>query len=298
MKKCYIFALMALALGLSACSDKNEPSTESSIISGELYGEFSVNAKQKVHFSQGNLQYQASTDTWRFAEHQWDMVGVAYGQTGLYNSDTIVGTVLNSDNRQISSTYSGWIDLFGWGTGDVPTKVSANLIDFSTFVDWGTNAITNGGNKANQWRTLTKDEWTYLFYGRTNAATLFGLGYVNGVNGAILLPDNWVLPDNASFVAGTPVDMGDYYSIFSEFWNNTYNEEQWKVMESSGAVFLPAAGFRSGTFVYHVGVYGNYWSSTLWDNTEFAYNFHFNVGYNNPIYGWARYYGQSVRLVR
>ena len=55
---------------------------------------FTINANgDKIFFSQGNLQYQASTNTWRFAEHQYDLIG--------------------SDNSNISSTYSGWIDLFG-----------------------------------------------------------------------------------------------------------------------------------------------------------------------------------------
>ena len=61
---------------------------------GALKGQFSVAADEQVFFSQGNLQYQASTDTWRFAENQYDMVG--------------------ADNKNISATYTGWIDLFGW----------------------------------------------------------------------------------------------------------------------------------------------------------------------------------------
>ena len=38
-------------------------------IEGSLSGVFSVGNGKQVRFSQGNLQYQASTDTWRFAEH-------------------------------------------------------------------------------------------------------------------------------------------------------------------------------------------------------------------------------------
>ena len=41
---------------------------------GMLNGMFSVSNNTKVYFSQGNLQYQASTDTWRFATNQWDYV--------------------------------------------------------------------------------------------------------------------------------------------------------------------------------------------------------------------------------
>ena len=104
-------------------------------IEGMLSGEFSVSATTKVHFSQGNLQY---VGTWQFAEHQWDYFGES-----------------QSDDHR---------DLFGWGTGNNPNNVSTTSSDYSTFVDWGTNAIINGGNTGNLWRTLTKNEWTYLFF--------------------------------------------------------------------------------------------------------------------------------------
>lgn len=156
----------------------------------------------KVHFSQGNLQY---VGTWQFAKHQWDYFG-----------DN------QSDNHR---------DLFGWGTGDAPNKVSTDYKDYSTFVDWGINAITNGGNKTNLWRTLTKDEWNYLFYSRTNAATLFGLGSVNGINGTVLLPDNWTAPAGAPFTASTTKGLANqgtsYYdsSKNDHYVDNTYTAE-------------------------------------------------------------------------
>ncbi len=39
----------------------------------------------------------------------------------------------------------------------------------ATFTDWGVNQISNGGNKENLWRTLSKSEWIYLCFTRTNA---------------------------------------------------------------------------------------------------------------------------------
>ena len=230
---------------------------------GVLSGEFSVSASQKVHFSQGNLQF---VGTWQFAEHQWDCFG--------------------------SSQYDNHRDLFGWGTGDAPNNVSTDNNDYGTFVDWGTDA----------WRTLTKDEWVYLFYTRTNAATLFGLGSVNGVNGTILLPDNWTLPAGASFTASTTQgleDAGGYYSNpnSDNFSHNTYTTAEWAVMEANGAVFLPAAGSRNGTDVDYVGLRGGYRSATS-DDTENAYYLSFGSGLLYPQYNYFRYFGFSVRLVR
>lgn len=249
---------------------------------GVLPGTFNVGENTQVHFSQGNLQYQASTQTWRFAENQYDVIG--------------------SDNANISVSYSGWIDLFGWGTGNNPTNSSTNESDYSTFVDWGVNAISNGGNEANQWRTLTIDEWVYLFYTRTNAASLFGLGSVNGVNGTIILPDNWVTPQGVSFTPSVTqglANRGDYYRSYGgdHYGDNTYTVEQWSVMEQSGAVFLPADGYRYGTYLENVASEGRFWSSAP-SNSDFALHLIFQPDYLKPRFAYARYYGFSVRLVR
>ena len=242
-------------------------------VNGMLCGEFSVNDTTKVHFSQGNLQY---VGTWQFAENQWDYFG---------NSQ--------SDNHR---------DLFGWGTGNAPYLVSTDNHLYSSFVDWGTNAITNGGNEANVWRTLTKDEWVYLFYTRENAATLFALGSVNGVNGTILLPDDWTLPAGASFTASTTQGLADqglyfYNANGNNFSDNTYTSKQWAVMESAGAVFLPAAGYREGTDVSLAGTRGYYWAATPLV-ADYAYYFFFNSKRLNSQHSNYRYFGHSVRLVR
>ena len=66
-----------------SCSSDDNPASDSGTIpiawsDGVLPGCFSVNAEgQQVQFSQGNLQYRASSCTWRFAEHQYNVVGDA-----------------------------------------------------------------------------------------------------------------------------------------------------------------------------------------------------------------------------
>ncbi len=245
-----------------------------------LPGKFSVADGTVVYFSKGNLQYDIDNSKWQFAADQFTFIGNAAGNTSMT---------------------SGVIDLFGWGTGSNPTLSSTDYSDYSTFTDWGVNAISNGGNTANTWRTLTKDEWVYLFYTRTNAATLFGLGSVNGVNGTILLPDNWTLPEGASFTASTTqglADQGSYYynSNGNNFSHNTYTAEQWSVMESAGAVFLPAAGDRYGTDVDDVGSGGGYWSATPY-GTSRAYDLNFGSRGLGPQDNNYRYDGLSVRLV-
>lgn len=266
---------------------------------GQLRSEFSISASKKIHFSKGNLQYQASTKTWRFAENQYDYVG------DKSNGNVYVGGT-KSNNEYIRDSYSGWIDLFGWGTGDNPTIATTNRADYTTFVDWGTNAISNGGNVPNTWRTLTKEEWSYLFTERTNASKLFGFGQVDNVNGLILLPDNWVAPANVSFTAstsfiGSTSTIDDNYDqAVNNFSDNTYSKETWDLMESVGAVFLPAAGSRHGKsfesdFFFHY-INGGYWSSSSDSNGANGLSF-------TKLYLFYAQYsssnaGRSVRLVR
>lgn len=215
----------------------------------------------KVYFSKGNLQYQASTATWRFAENQYDMIG--------------------EDNMDVSSSYSGWIDLFGWGTGDNPTLTSSNAKDYGTFTDWGVNAISNGGNASNQWRTLTLNEWRYLL-----KVCAHGRGRVCGVSGFILLPSDCLLPVGLSFNTNV-----------KNYTTNQYNQEQWRQMEHAGAVFLPASGCRYGRDGRFIGYDGFYWFATSGNSSEYAkyFLFDFEQEYNYSNY---RNIGMAVRLVQ
>lgn len=258
---------------------------KTSVSNGRLMGKFSIAPGKQVQFAQGNLQYQASTDIWRFAEHQYEYIGEI--------------------NKNLSSTYSGWIDLFGWGTGNAPTKSSTDYnSDYISFTDWGVNPISNGGNMANQWRTLTRNEWVYLFHGRANYANLFGIGKVDGVAGTILLPDDWVTPSGLTFTPSTIQGLEwqrgrGFYSKNSNNDNLSYNAytlAQWELMESAGAVFLPAAGSRDGTEVYGVSSSGRYWSATRL-YTYLAYYLDFHSSYLCPWCDNQRDEGCSVRLV-
>ena len=142
MKRLLTVAAIALLLGMTSCfkDDNPAPIPEPSPVvweKGVLPGRFTVNAEGlQVQFAQGNLQYQASSNTWRFAEHQYDIVG-----------DATIGNVyengVKSDNTAISSDYDGWIDLFGWGTGINPTLATTENGDYIVYSEWGDNAIQN-----------------------------------------------------------------------------------------------------------------------------------------------------------
>ena len=233
-------------------------------------GLFSVSADKQVVFSPGNLQYHPANDEWRFAENQTDYIGDA--------------------NSNIAADYDGWIDLFGWGTGDAPTKSTTSYSDYSTFVDWGINQI--GADAPNTWRTLTSDEWVYLFDTRTDASSLYGIAQVSGVNGLVVLPDDWTVPAGISFKSGFHSDYVGDYSVYQSF-----TDEKWQTMEQAGAVFLPTAGQRHGTDVYDVGYNGDYWSDTK-RNDICAYRMNFCSRYLDSQIDNMYNYGYSVRLVK
>ena len=252
------FAFAAIMFAFAACGG-NEP--ESDIVTnphsdhGEMPFSFTVGDNTKVHFSQGNLQYNASRNIWKFATHQWDALG-------------------RDANKQIGKEdYTGWIDLFGWSTAKNPTESREAYFYYPTpFEDWGVyNKIANGGNSFHQWRTLSHEEWEYLFVTRQDAAKKFGLGTVNNVEGIIILPDDWwgtsitVSEFWPSAENGMPFDGLSRYKdetpLSDHYKDNTYTAEEWDYMEARGAIFLPKTGYRLGRSVTEGG---GYWSSSIY----------------------------------
>ena len=250
-------------------------------------GVFSVSADKQVTFSKGNLQYTQSTNTWSFAENQWDYIGTDNVTGGSVSSDPTYG------DSKSGTALADKVDLFGWSTSTTNFGVSTSedWDDYSgSFVDWGTNTI--GNDAPNTWRTLTINEWDHLLKNRTNASSLKGVAQVNGVNGLIFLPDNWTCPAGVTFKSGFHRD----YSVEAYGQYQTFTAEQWSKLESAGAVFLPAAGYRLGSYVYSVQYYGYYWSATeLTSNGAYCLDF-FSVGAGRGTND--RVYGRSVRLVK
>jgi len=267
--------------------------SNSEIPVGAINGLFTINVEgDQVYFSQGNLQYQASTNTWRFAEHQYDRIG-AY-------------------NANISEYYTGYIDLFGWATSGYnhgavcyqPWSASTNNDDYWAYgvndnnlynetgiADWGYNSINNGGNQTNHWRTLTQNEWAYLILTRTTDSGIrFAHARVNGVGGIILLPDNW----NPSVY-----ELINTNGVNANYDSNIITSSDWSILEQYGAVFLPACGLRNGNTLNYDNS-GWYWSSS-WclsaSGYSRAYSLFFSSGSCNTNNYDLRNYGMSVRLV-
>ena len=248
--------------GVKATSDAAPAAP--SVPDGALSGKFSVSDGKQVYFSKGNLRYASSK--WSFFDNQYD-----YYKS--YSADA-------------------W-DHFGWSTA-APTygmSISTTSSDYSgDFVDWGATMGTG-------WRTLSKDEWTYLLNTRS-ASTVGGTengryakAKVNDVQGVILFPDSYTHPDGVT--APTGVNATD-----ATGWDgNSYTAADWTKMESAGCVFLPAAGYRGGSSVYSPGTQGRYWSATPYSTNKANFMF-FISSILSPAGPDDRYYGCSVRLVQ
>ena len=262
---------------------------------GTLKALFSVSRSKRVRFSQGNLQYSnvgthlvvdgtTARGTWRFAEHQWDTLG--------------------HDNDNADSLYTGWIDLFGWGTSGYngkypymkdtdPSHYGNGIYNISeTNYDWGVyNAISNGGNEPNMWRTLTIDEWRYVLDERPDALQKFSYAVIDGIGGVVLLPDYWVQPQGVTFIPRNG-------------YMNVYNNDQWTLLEKNGAVFLPANGFCSGNPLRtcQVNNSGDYWTSSRDVQNDPVSNNAWGLSFSHHLInyrsGCARYNGLCVRLVQ
>lgn len=261
---------------------------------GTLPGLFSVDEVSKVQFSQGNLQYRATTNTWRFADTQYEIIG--------------------EDNVNKSPDYDGYIDLFGWGTSGFnhgancyqPWAISSqshdyyaygssayNLFDINGKADWGYNPIINGGNQEFYWRTLTNLEWNYILNLReTNSGIRFAKVRINEtmLTGTILLPDDW--DESIFWLTHTNDNQAAYYT-------NPISIEDLNYLEVNGAVFLPSAGLLYwDNGIGSVGIAwgegtGYYWTSTKQDSEKSIALFG-----GSYITGADRDSGFSVRLAR
>lgn len=237
-----------------------------------LSGVFSVASGKTVKFSKGNLKAtldgSGNVTAWSFHDTQYGMVNTAAGTQSFTSSS---------------------IDLFGWSTSATLYGINPSTeYNYSgSFLDWGAAASKDLGYG---WRTLTSTEWTYLLDGRTSVTTRYCKATVNSKTGMVIFPDSYTHPTGVTAVASANTTN-------AAFTTNNWSGENWTKMETAGAVFLPAAGYRNGTSVSGVGSRGRYWSSTA-SGAQNAYYLKFDSSSVNPADDSGRFYGYSVRLVQ
>lgn len=234
----------------------------SSFDHGVPSGVFSTSPTTKVEIAPGNLQYQASTETWRFAPQQYSKIGWNEGN----------GTDLINCPNKGRATQSRWIDLFCWGaTGCdnkyppytahedvVPKTVKQTLTISNTDYDWGYycniyNPRSGNTNPKGTWRLPrgkrgtdnNSSEYYYMLNTRDNTT----LGNVQNARyafikidndkfGAVIFPDNYIHPSSVA----VPNGINSYLNSHN---CSAYSESQWKLMELAGCAFFPSCGYAS-----------------------------------------------------
>lgn len=217
---------------------------------GALTGIFSVSSTQRVYFSKGNLQCTKTLENgsnvflWEFAEAQATSL-LGQNRTVFENSETVL---------------YGILDLFYWGSSrksnyEDPFRrngphTNSGLRNITSIAgsdyDWGRyNPISNGGNQANLWRTMTESEWVYLLNTRTmNGGTGLGHSYqyvmINNIAGLLIFHDDFTGQANYS--------PGSNYSSIPD-----------------GCAFLPVTGYIKAWNNNELADrgFGYYWTTEL-----------------------------------
>ena len=252
---------------------------------GTLNGLFTIGVGKQVAFARSNLSYDIENNEWKFMDTQYKLnesiskypgdnyVNLSqaalfcWGQTG-YNHGAVSYLPYDTD--------SGQDNFYVYGDPYL------NLYDQNGQADWGYVAISDGGNANKQWRTLTIDEWNYLFTQRPNADQKYGRALIsNKYKGIVVLPDDWEAPYENCFVGGAGVACTD----------NKYTATKWRSMEAAGAMFLPYSGYRFNGFCTGSNNYGMVWSSSAYDGRQ-AYI----VSFSESEYVFNRIYQRNAGL--
>lgn len=225
-------------------------------------------SSHKVAFTAGNLQSQSYVNgydddfKWQFASTQMAIIG--------------------SGNNSIGAT-GQWFDLFGYGTSNWdespasewwPSATSTTNSDYysgdlkGTNADWGkkngnTPGIYYGSTlvHVNKFRTLTRNEWTYIINRTDGSQKLSGLVRIDGAYFGLMLLPSTGESGVGNWTNTTDVDISD----LSHSSVKSLSASDWDKLEAIGAIFLPAAGSRTGTTSTQYNSAGYYWTSTQYD---------------------------------
>ena len=300
---------------------------------GELT-QFSVSANKKVYFLRGNLKADFTSggyaEGWSFHDTQFGEVAGPTMNLDNPNDKRYYAHVQSSTNTNNPSAPNGIIfinhqdygDRFTWGYFSSITLATTEYLhseeDLSKTAavakDWGC-VFTENSPEGGNWRTLSANEWIYLFNGPSNVRgdKRFLRVYLRYYGEEACYMGVFVFPD---LYSGS--DLSGTYSFNSVTGNPAvidYSNADVAQMLNDGAVFLPCVGYRYDDRYYDYVCYslgynigagiGYYWSSTHIDNTtNYAKALKFVVygsGTNSTtgvsIEDLPRNYGYCVRLV-
>lgn len=267
---------------------------------------FTVASGKKVVFAPGNLTALVNTSSGTTVGS-----GTAYTATKWYfESPQYSYSTLSLNGSNKTHSFFGWVGAnsqdgakasFGLFTSE-NTADYGNTAGENLAADWGHNTIyensTSGSSyEVDYWHTPSSADWTYVLSTRS-ASTIGGkansrycMVIVNEIKGVIIFSDNFVWYTTSMGDAPTKCNTIDDYST-------SYTLEQWNCIESAGAVFLPAVGYRNGKFLADQSSgKGRYWSSTVNNATTSQAIMFAGTFFNIPKSNLNRNYGSAVRLI-
>ena len=184
-------------------------------------------------------------------------------------------------------------------------------VDLGLSVKWatcnvGANALEDYGNYYAWGETSTKETYD------TDNCPTYGLseselqsqGYIDSEGNLTSQYDAATANWGGKWRMPTEAEMQELTDKCTWTWTTQNGVNGYKVVGPNGnSIFLPAAGCRFGSSLYYAGEYGNYWSSTPYDNIYVGgnydyYAFHLEFNSDNQIVcGLGRHNGLSVRPV-
>ena len=248
-------------------------------------GIYSISPNDKVNFAKGNLIFDVTTAgnsghgyTWEFNTTQYNTVGYNVHMNGSTpSSGTSEFSKMSVNNGVFPNNNGGY--------------------QHATFYDWGKyiNQMTTSTDD-DLWYTLSKSEWEYLLYTRGVSYARFAKVQINGANGLLLFPDEFLWPDDN---IPQPTALNDASEDFTQI---NYSVTQFSALEEAGCVFLRSNGYydHEGSPVHFDADYGFYWTRDFDGNQTHAY-LYFDDGAISPRSGNPQIqaaYGLCIRLVR
>ena len=189
----------------------------------------------------------------------WMMENLDLGRTGITTDLTSANT--NLVTTVTASTFNSWKKTAGSATYDAGEFISVSGTDSTSGTAYGT---------------------LYNYYA-ASAGTISGSSNSNNASYDIC-PVGWRLPTGGS--------SGEFQALYAEYNSNALMRAS---IENSGAAFALAGGFLSAAPVGQ-GSYGDYWSSTRFNDSG-MYGLYLYTSGVNPADSFGRYNGLAIRCV-
>ena len=228
---------------------------------GKLSGTFSVSATKKVYFSQGNLQYQAGTDTWCFATNQYDFFGSDNNDISSSIVDPVASITTSADVTTLYTDFndaliSAWVDgstlkllkaadAGSWYTLNNKGNITLDLNGFgikstssqdqyATFNLSGTTNVTIIDSNPTATHKFLKDENDdYATLNESSGNITISGGYITGAprsafnvgSGATLTMNVGTLIGNYSYYTGAAVNVSGTFTMNGGAIMHNYSDQ-------------------------------------------------------------------------